>query len=174
MYSFCRRGLLKKLSFAPLMTAREQLKFIQFTFIQKLRGLDTNTVPKFGKMNPHQMVEHMVYAVNMAKGDIPTELLNTDEALEKAYRFMMSDVPFQDNTPNPLLPNEPSAPTTASIGDAIDNLEDAIEAFVASFKGEGAEPNRRVLSPFFGELSYYEQVHLLHKHALHHARQFGI
>jgi hypothetical protein len=60
------------------------------------------------------------------------------------------------------------------MGDAIDNLEDALEAFVDSYKGPNAEPNRRVLNSFFGELSYYEQVHLLYKHANHHARQFGL
>jgi hypothetical protein len=156
------------------MTAREQLKYIQYTFIQKLRELDHNTKPVFGKMNPHQMVEHFTWAVNIAKGDVKVPVINQDEVLEKAYRFMMSDAPFRDNTPNSLLPDEPQAPTTPSMGDAIDNLEDALEAFVDSYKGPNAEPNRRVLNSFFGELSYYEQVHLLYKHANHHARQFGL
>jgi hypothetical protein len=156
------------------MTAREQLKYIQYTFIQSLRELDADTAPKFGKMNPQQMVEHMTYAVNVAKGDIKVPAINADENLEKAYRWMMSDAPFKDNTPNQLLPDEPIACAEPSMGDAIDSLEDAIEAFVASYKGEGVEAGRRVLSPFFGELSYYEQVHLLHKHAQHHARQFGL
>jgi hypothetical protein len=156
------------------MTAREQLKYIQFTFIQKLRSLPSDTKPSFGKMMPQQMVEHFMWAVNMAKGDIPITAINADETLEKAYRWMMSDAPFHDNTPNQLVPDEPKLPAARSMGDAIDNLEDAIEAFVASFKGEGADITRRVLNPYFGELSYYEQVHLLYKHAMHHARQFGV
>jgi DinB superfamily len=155
------------------MTAREQLKYLQYTFIQKLRELDANTAPKFGKMNPQQMVEHMTYAIHLAKGDIKVTAINTDENLEKAYRWMMSDAPFKDNTTNQLLPEEPIACAEPSMGDAIDSLEDALEAFVASYKGEGVEAGRRVLHPMFGELSYYEQVHLLHKHAQHHARQFG-
>jgi hypothetical protein len=29
-------------------------------------------------------------------------------------------------------------------------------------------------NPFFGDLNFAENVHLLHKHALHHLRQFGV
>jgi hypothetical protein len=156
------------------MTAREQLKYIQYTFIQKLREIDPNATPKFGKMSPHQMVEHFIWAVKVAKGEFEVPAINTDENLEKSYRWMMSDAPFNDNTTNQLLPEEPIATTTPSMGDAIDNLEDELEDFIASYKGEGVEAGRRVLNSFFGELSYYEQVHLLYKHAKHHARQFGL
>jgi hypothetical protein len=152
------------------MTARQKLTFLQYTFIQKLRTIDPNVKAKFGKMNIHQMVEHFCYAVQVAYGKIEVPAINTDEMAEKAYRFMMSDVPFKDNTPNPLLPDEPQPVTTPSLGDAIDNLEDEFEAFIVYFK---AEKDRKVLNAFFGELDYYEQVQLLYKHAKHHLVQFG-
>jgi hypothetical protein len=158
------------LLFLHIMTAREKLTYLQYTFVQKLRTIDPETAPKFGNMNVHQMVEHFCYAVQVAYGKIPVPAINQDAMAEKAYRFMMSDVPFKDNTPNPLLPNEPQAITTASLGDAIDNLEDEFEAFIKYYK---AEPGIKVINAFFGELDYYEQVQLLHKHAKHHARQFG-
>jgi hypothetical protein len=152
------------------MTARQKLTFIQYTFIQKLRELDPNTKALFGKMNLHQMIEHVSYAMQVAYGKIPVDAINKDEVAEKAYRWMMEDKPFKENTPNALLPDEPIATTTATIGDAIDNLEDDIQAFVDYYK---AEPGRKVLNAFFGELDYYEQVQLLYKHTRHHLAQFG-
>jgi hypothetical protein len=29
-------------------------------------------------------------------------------------------------------------------------------------------------NPFFGDLNFEENVHLLYKHALHHLKQFGV
>jgi hypothetical protein len=42
--------------------------------------------------------------------------------------------------------------------------------FVNYFKGN---ESKLVMNPFFGELNFEQQVRLLHKHAMHHARQFG-
>jgi hypothetical protein len=153
------------------MTAREKLKFLQYDFIQKLRELDANTTPLFGKMNLHQMIEHFTYAVQVAAGKIAVPAINEGEVAEKSYRWMMDlETSFKDNTPNQLLPDEPQPVTTPSIGDAIDNLEDEIQDFLDIYKGE---PGKKVQNAFFGELDYYEQVQLLYKHAKHHARQFS-
>ncbi len=153
------------------MTAREKLKFIQYTFIQFLRELDPATTPSFGKMNAQQMVEHFQYAVEVAGGKIVVPAITTgEEALEKAYRWLMEDGQFKDNTPNALLPEDPMPTTAPSMGDAIDNLEDAIQECVDAYKGE---QGKKILNAFFGELDYYEQMQLLYKHAQHHARQFG-
>jgi hypothetical protein len=55
--------------------------------------------------------------------------------------------------------------------EAIAELQMEIDDF---FRIYSQAPGLRNTSPFFGELNFEEQVHLLHKHAMHHARQFGL
>lgn len=153
------------------MTTRQKIKFLQFDFIQFLRELDSAAKPVFGKMNPQQMVEHFTWAVQIAYGKVPVAAINEGELAEKRYRWMMDpETSFKDNTSNSLLPDEPLKVQSPSMGDAIDDLEDAFAEFVAFFQKDASV---KVLNSFFGELDYYEQVQLLYKHALHHCRQFG-
>jgi hypothetical protein len=49
-------------------------------------------------------------------------------------------------------------------------LEKDINHFVTVFE---YEPDLRILNPFFGNLNMDEWIHLLHKHAMHHLRQFN-
>jgi hypothetical protein len=69
-----------------------------------------------------------------------------------------------------LLPEEPPATRNEFLEDAILELDGEITDFHTFFKGD---PEKRTTNPFFGHLNYAEWVQLLHKHALHHLRQFG-
>ena len=84
---------------------------------------------------------------------------------------MMSDRPFKENTPNPYLPDVPAAPLSDTIDKALAELQKNIDVFFITFEDN---PEKRILNPFFGNLNFDEWVHLLHKHSLHHLRQFGI
>lgn len=147
-----------------------KLHFLKNEFVERLRTIPVETQPVFGKMNLHQMIEHMGYAFRQAGGLIPLPAANDETTTQKMYQFMLSDKPFRDNTPNPYLPDEPPPPTTASVDEAIEALRRDIETFLHAFD---ADPERRILNPFFGNLNFSEWVHLLHKHAQHHLRQFG-
>jgi hypothetical protein len=154
------------------MTTRAKINFLQYDFIQYLRNLDSDSKPKFGKMNPQQMVEHFTWAVQLASGKVPVSPINEGEEAEKKYRWMMDlETKFKENTPNQLLPDEPLKITSPSMGDAIDDLEDALAEFVVLFKKDST---LKILNPYFGELDYYEQTQLLYKHGKHHARQFAM
>ena len=149
----------------------DKLDFLLNNYAQILKTIPRETAPEFGKMNVHQMIEHMEWAVKIANGKIefPCEL--APELVTKMHRFMMSDQPFRDNTPNSNLPDEPLAPMTDSIEKAIEQLQTELVFFKERYeKEEGLE----IINPFFGSLNFEEQTHLLHKHAHHHLRQFGI
>ncbi|MBL7765169.1 MAG: DinB family protein [Chitinophagaceae bacterium] len=149
----------------------KKLEFLRGEYLQILADLDPNTLPLFGKMNVHQMIEHMSYAFRQASGLIPLDSLNDADTTEKMYRFMMSDKPFRDNTPNPYLPDHPEPTVQKEISLSIEVLKMDIEHFVATFE---ADQGRRIPNPFFGNLNFEEWIHLLHKHAWHHLRQFGM
>lgn len=148
-----------------------KLNFLRDQFPHLLTNLNPNTPPLFGKMNVHQMIEHMTDSIGIASGRIIEPNVQAEEVTAKMKNFMMSDKPFRDNTPNTLMPDTPLTPRHNLIGDSIIELQAEIEAFIQNFKDT---PDKKVTNPFFGDLNFEEWTHLLHKHALHHLRQFGI
>ena len=149
----------------------QKTHYLQQEFCKQLAAIPPDTRPLFGKMNVLQMVEHMGYAFQQASGRIPLDPVHDEATTEKMYAFMISERPFKDNTPNPYLPDEPDAPKHITLPDAIASLQRDIDYFFQHFQHQ---PDARVLNPFFGNLTFEEWVHLLHKHAAHHLRQFGV
>lgn len=151
------------------LTEKEQ--FLRNDFVSALRKLNPDTAPLFGKMNAQQMVEHMAEYIRLGYGQpIVTETFYTPESLEKVRQFIMSERPFRDNTPNPILGNEPKPIFFPNYEAAVQDAEQAIEELFAAFEHN---KDLEVASPFFGILDYKMTIHLLNKHALHHLRQFG-
>lgn len=148
-----------------------KLDFLQNKFPSYLEELDGSTPPLFGKMNVQQMIEHMIYAFQQADGKVPIPNTQPKELTEKMYQFMMSDRLFKDNTPNPYLPDEPPAPVYATKEEAIQMLRKEIECFIHTFQQTS---DLRIENPFFGNLNFNEWTNLLHKHAMHHLRQFNV
>jgi DinB superfamily len=148
-----------------------KLNFLKNEFVNILATIDSNTQSLFGKMNVHQMIEHMGYAFRQASGLVPLEATGDEETTQKMYRFMMSDKPFKDNTPNPYLPDEPAPTSSETVIESLDFLQKDIDHFINLFE---KDIDLKILNPFFGNLNFDEWTHLLHKHALHHLRQFGI
>jgi hypothetical protein len=148
---------------------KQNLIFTQFT--QLLSKIPLDTKPLFGKMNVHQMVEHMTLAMKQANGNIL--FINTQTAEENAimYRFMMSNKPFRENTPNSYLPDYPLPIKFTRVEDSILELESEIKHFKAVFT---QQPDKKIMNPFFGNLNFEEWSHLLNKHMLHHLKQFGV
>ena len=149
----------------------DKSSFLKNEYIALLASIDPGTKGIFGKMNVHQMIEHMSYAFRQASGLIPLEPTNNEEITEKMYRFMMSDKPFRDNTPNVYLPEDPLPAEHVSVADSLSQLQKDIDHFFWVFL---EEKEKRILNPFFGNLNFDEWVHLLYKHASHHLRQFGV
>jgi len=148
-----------------------KIDFLQHKLIPLMSSLDEHTKPLFGKMNVQQMIEHMGYAFRQASGLIPLDALNNEEITAKMYSFMMSERPFKDNTPNPYLPETPAPAVFETKEQALIDLQKDIHQFFTTFEND---KSKRILNPFFGNLNFEEWVHLLHKHANHHLRQFGI
>jgi hypothetical protein len=54
---------------------------------------------------------------------------------------------------------------------AISKLQTELNYFVAVYH---QNPFFTIINPIFGELDFDANVQLLHKHAVHHLRQFGL
>lgn len=146
--------------------------FLKTNYVDKLRNIDPNSLGLWGKMNVHQMAEHMVLAFKTANGKIKVEeIITPPEKIQRSQEFILSDIPFKENTKNVLLPSEPFPIRNGNYQEVLDKLEAEI---VEMFRVYDENPDLKLRNPIFGDLDRNLQIHLLHKHATHHLKQFGL
>ncbi len=145
--------------------------FLKKDFLNKLRKIDKNTPPVWGKMNALQMIEHLAEYTNHANGKIKVNVLTPDEKLPAFKNFLMSEKEFKPNTPNSEMPENPPTPIFSDIEEAIAELEKNLYHFFERFAGKENETENHL---FFGALNYEEWIVLLYKHYIHHLKQFGL
>ena len=149
---------------------QQKAYFLRHDFTKALAQLDAEAPRKWGKMNVQQMVEHFTDSMRNASGKLLLKTLTPEENIPKMQAFLESEKPFKENTPNPHMPDTPEPLKHATKQEAINALQSEIDDFFAVYE---ADANKKVPNPFFGTLSFDQQVQLLHKHAMHHLRQFG-
>ncbi len=145
--------------------------FLKNDFILLLRKLKGDEKGQWGTMNVQQMIEHFADAVKNANGKLILPLLNEGERLQKNRDFLMTEAPFKENINNPLIPQEGIQLRQQDISSAIDKLQKELDYFFEVFD---KNPELKTGNAFFGELDYKMNVQLLHKHAIHHLKQFGL
>ncbi len=150
---------------------QQKADYLQTGYLEQLATIAPGTAPKWGKMNPQQMIEHMSDYVRIASGRTPIQLVTEDAMVPRMQAFLESEKPFKENTPNVLMSDTPPPVRHADHAAALAELKDELAHFENAFK---ADPALTVMNPFFGALNYEQQVQLLHKHGTHHLRQFGI
>lgn len=151
----------------------EKENFLRTKLVPYLQRLDPSTLPRWGKMNVQQMIEHYTGdAVRNANGRLKIDNIMTPlENLGRLREFMMSDKPFMENTKNPLMGDEPVPRRYKTVQGAIGALQQELIYFFEAFE---KNPELITRNPFFGDLNFEQNVQLLYKHALHHLRQFGV
>jgi hypothetical protein len=149
-----------------------KISFLKNELTGHLENIPADRVPAWGKMNPQQMVEHLSRdAFRVASGKVTFPLMTPEEHIPKMQEFLRSDKQFKENTVNKLLATEPVPVVHQNMSEALTELRAEIDYFFETFQ---QEPGKKVVNPSFGEMDFELQVLLLHKHALHHLRQFGV
>ena len=150
----------------------EKADFLKHRLIPLLRQIPSDRSPQWGKMTLQQMIEHFADYTRMASGKTPyAEIITPAENLQRMRDFVMSEKPFRENTSNPLLPEVPAPVKNHSVEEALQELDSEIKFFFSVFEKNNLQVTR---NPFFGDLNFEQNVQLLHKHALHHLKQFGV
>ena len=150
----------------------EKTEFLKYRFIAQIKRIPSDTHPLWGKMTVQQMIEHFSDSVRIASGKTTVpEIVTAPENLDRVRAFLLSEKPFRENTVNPTLPEDPLPVRNPLIEDAIEELMTEIQFFFNVFEKNNQQLTR---NPIFGDLNFEENVQLLHKHALHHLRQFGL
>ena len=145
--------------------------FLKKDLVAMLKKLKADKKGNWGIMNAQQMVEHFADAVKNANGKLVLPLLNEGERLQKSREFLMSDESFKENIKNPLIPEEGFKLRKPDMESAINKLQKELDYFFEIFE---KHPDIKTGNPFFGQLDYNMNVQLLHKHAMHHLKQFGL
>jgi hypothetical protein len=148
----------------------EKLRFLRTQFIPLLQKIPADRQPAWGKMNLQQMVEHMAAAFKIASGRIQLPGEPNEDQIPGSYAFLMSEKPFRENLQNPFLSEDTYPLRNHTLVAAIGELQSALLEFFTTFE---QQPDKRTTNLIFGSLNFAEQVQLLHKHALHHLKQFG-
>ena len=149
----------------------EKLHFLKNEFPKLLQSLQPDAKGAWGVLNGQQMVEHMAESISFATGKNNQKLHVPVENIGKYKEFAMSDKEFKPNTKNALMSDVPEPTRKASMNEAIAEVEREITDFVSYFENNiGAT----LTNSFFGDLNFNEWIHLLHKHAIHHCKQFGL
>lgn len=149
----------------------EKIDFLKTEFPKLVRTLSPEEKAEWGVLNGQQMVEHLADSISFATGKNNQTLHSPAEHVDKYKSFAMSDKEFKPNTPNSLMPAVPAPALKSNMEDSVKELEKQIAAFISYF-----ETNKRatITNPFFGDLNFEEWTHLLHKHAVHHCKQFRL
>jgi hypothetical protein len=150
----------------------QKIFFLKNDLVNYLSVIPADRMPAWGKMNLQQMTEHLSRdAFRVASGKVSFPLMTPEEHIPKIHEFLRSEKQFRENSVNKLMPEEPLPVVHKDMPAALDELRMEIGDF---FKTYDQEPDKKVINPFFGEKDFELQLHLLHKHALHHLRQFGV
>lgn len=149
----------------------DKLTFLKIEFPKLVRTLNPEAKGEWGVLNGQQMVEHMAESISYATGNNNQPLHSPVEHVDKYKSFAMSDKEFKPNTPNALMSAVPAPIIQSNMEEAVQEMEKQIAAFINYFEtNKGAT----ITNPFFGDLNFDEWVHLLHKHAVHHSKQFRL
>ena len=149
---------------------QQKESFLKNDFIEALKKLDPQTPPQWGIMNAQQMVEHFTDAVKNASGKLKLPIINEGERLAKSRDFLLTESAFKENIDNPYIPKEGIPHRQPDMVSAINKLQKELDYFFEVF---AKNPDLQTGNAFFGMLDYRMNIQLLHKHALHHLRQFG-
>lgn len=149
----------------------EKQKFFVAEYLPLVKKLKGNEKPQWGTLSAQGMVEHMTDSIGIAWGRLKEPVVTAPENLEKAKSFAMSDKEFKPNTKNVLMSETPAPLRHANLDDAVTELDNEVFLFLSYYD---FNPDAIVTNPFFGDLNYQEWLHLLHKHATHHLKQFDL
>ena len=148
-----------------------KLNFLKTEFLDLLAPLESDAIGNWGKMKGQHMVEHFADSVKIASGKLLLPRVNEGERLEKSRSFLLSETPFRENLKNPFIGENVLELRQPSMTAALEKLKNELHYFFSVFE---TDPTLTTHNPFFGELDYAGNVQFLHKHAMHHLKQFGL
>jgi hypothetical protein len=146
-------------------------EFLRRTVPEVLAGLREDAEPSWGRMAAPQMVEHLLWAMELSTGRAETTCPVPEARREQAKAFLYDARPTPRDFANPVLTAGLPPLRCASLAEARAALAAETERFAAQ---AAAAPDAKRMHPVFGPIGPEEWERAHFKHAYHHLVQFGL
>lgn len=150
-------------------TESNRTAFLRDGVFAALERLSEGEKPLWGRMTSHQMVEHLVWAMEVSNGFVKVECRLPPKLVERFKGFLYDDTPTSHEFMNPELKKGLPPLRFAEIQAAAATLRQQAEIFLE--QGQEVEPR---VHPVFGPLNREEWSRAHFKHYYHHFLQFGL
>jgi oxepin-CoA hydrolase/3-oxo-5,6-dehydrosuberyl-CoA semialdehyde dehydrogenase len=134
-----------------------------------LGSLRADTAPRWGRMSPQQMVEHLAWIFEVSTGRASVECVYPEAKRERYKSFLHDDTPMMREFRNPALAAGLPPLQHAGLPEAIAALRREVEHFL-----DAARVDAPAMHPTFGPLRREEWSRSHFKHVVHHLEQFGL
>jgi Protein of unknown function (DUF1569) len=136
--------------------------------LARLAALQPDSVRRWGKMNPAQMLCHCSRALETGTGDRPMKQKFLGKLITPFIRSSILG-------PKPFGKNAPTDPTFVVSGERELNGERTrLVGLIDRLVQRGPDAAAKETHAFFGKLSGEEWGELMYKHIDHHLQQFGL
>jgi oxepin-CoA hydrolase/3-oxo-5,6-dehydrosuberyl-CoA semialdehyde dehydrogenase len=142
--------------------------FLRREFPLAVATLSEASRAEWGRMSAQQMVEHLIWALDLSLGRVTVACYTPEEDLPRYKRFLLSNRPSPREFMNPALTTGLPALRFDSLEAAKAALREALERFL-----DGSHDSLH-MHPVFGPLSHEEWHRMHYKHFHHHLEQFGL
>jgi hypothetical protein len=146
--------------------------FLFADFPDFINNLKADAPAKWGKMNMHQMLEHLAHILSFSNGRFTaTPNAEPERLAYRKMRFFEKDVPFQKDYRVGFIPEDPIPPMFVDFEQSKDFLMSQLQRF-HDYHEE--HPGMTPTHPVFGELTYDEWIQFHARHVRHHLQQFNV
>jgi oxepin-CoA hydrolase/3-oxo-5,6-dehydrosuberyl-CoA semialdehyde dehydrogenase len=146
-------------------------EFFRRQLFDVLSPLRDDTRPGWGKMTAQQMVEHLIWAVEISTGKAQTECTFPEAQRERLRAFLCDNRPTPREFQNPALAAGLPTQRYAGTAEAIAALRREVRLFLDQ---AAATPGTTRVHPVFGPIATEEWARSHFKHCYHHLLQFGL
>ena len=145
-------------------------EFLRHQALAAMAGLNERTHPRWGRMAPQQMVEHLIWAFELSIGKAETVCMNPESDLPRVKSFLYSNRPTRRGVRIPALASGLPPLRYASLDEAKAVLGQELQCFLEDAPRAG----RLYTHPVFGPIGHEEWHRAHYKHTHHHLLQFGL
>ncbi len=152
------------------MTAYQSFLFEKFPRL--LEQLEPQQEAKWGKMNVHQMIEHLAQVISIANGRFNATANAEPERLAyRKMRFFEKEVSFPRGVRVDFVSEEPLPTMFPNLQLSKEYTLNQLQRF---FDYHTEHAYLAPVHPIFGSMNYEEWTQFQARHIKHHLQQFGI
>jgi oxepin-CoA hydrolase/3-oxo-5,6-dehydrosuberyl-CoA semialdehyde dehydrogenase len=144
--------------------------FLRYEVVSTLAGLSEGAVACWGRMTSQQMVEHLVWAVQLSTGQAQAQCATSAADLARLKTFLYHNRPTPHEFMNPALAAGLPPLRHATLAEARTALGRELSYFLEQSPG----PETLHAHALFGIIGHEEWHRAHYKHMHHHLLQFGL